>query len=106
MGKRRDRRKKEKRMQIGPEKSLMEDSAKECDFPPERGSILIGDGVVFKEFPKANLGYASTEDLFRELISRMSYPMYMKGVNTACMLSEMLGGLEAYEKEYRTAGSL
>ena len=53
------------------------------------------------------LGLATTEDLFRELISRFKMNMY--GAHTklldferALVLAEMLGGMDANEREYRT----
>jgi hypothetical protein len=57
------------------------------------------------------LGLATTEDLMRELISRFKMVQYdpdtnMLGlhvaVERALVLAEMLGGLSASEREYRT----
>ena len=48
----------------------------------------------------ANLGLATTEELFRELIARFrSYTDYDRAITIA----EMLGGLSANDREYRPA---
>lgn len=49
------------------------------------------------------LGLASTEDLFREIIAR--FTITSRGpfaTERALVLAEMLGGLSANEREYRT----
>lgn len=61
--------------------------------------------------PKANLGEASTEELFRELICRLAIvPIQMsnahlKGTERGLILAEMLGSLDSMEREYRTVDS-
>ena len=61
----------------------------------------------------ANLGLASTEQLFRELICRFEMTQYEQqpgvlsveapaAVRRALVLAEMLGGLDAPTREYRT----
>lgn len=56
---------------------------------------------------KANLGLATTEELFRELICRLK--LNTIGTHTALLdtervliLAELLGGLSAPEREYKT----
>lgn len=62
---------------------------------------------------QAKLGLATTEELFRELICRFKMTQYsntstgiridvVQSVDRALELSEMLGGLAGYEREYRT----
>ena len=57
---------------------------------------------------EALLGLASNEDLFRELICRfklagaMSNVSSLMNVERAVALAEMLGGMDAGEREYRT----
>lgn len=57
---------------------------------------------------EAQLGLATTEEMFRELITRftLAYPhnllSQIKMNSRALQLSEMLGGLSEPEKEYRT----
>jgi hypothetical protein len=53
----------------------------------------------------ANLGLATTEQLFRELIVRLTIvsASQTKAVERGLALAEMLGGLTAPEREYRTA---
>ena len=46
------------------------------------------------------LGLASTEQLLRELITRFTPGII--GVQRAIVLAEMLGGLDAADREYRT----
>lgn len=58
----------------------------------------------------AQLGYATTEDLFRELICRLSIRQPGDVTTYAChqralVLAEMLGSLGAPEREYRTVDS-
>ena len=59
----------------------------------------------------AQLGLASTEQLMRELICRFRMEVYVPGISTATTglsvdralaLAEMLGGMGAPEREYRT----
>lgn len=58
----------------------------------------------------AQLGLASTEELMRELICRFRMDTYVPGsqethhmcVERALVLAEMLGGMSAPEREYRT----
>lgn len=58
---------------------------------------------------EAKLGLATTEELFRELIARFTIGYIFNDVSSlrmfdrALVLSEMMGGLSAPEKEYRTA---
>jgi len=61
--------------------------------------------------PTANLGLASTEELFRELICRFEMTQYDPGVlnpesvaavRRAIQLAEMLGGLDGPTRNYRT----
>ena len=60
---------------------------------------------------KAMLGFATTEELFRELIVRFTIHCapaeitQMLCTERALILAEMLGGLNATEKEYRTVNS-
>jgi hypothetical protein len=50
------------------------------------------------------LGLATTEELFREIIARfMTGARGALGPERAVILAEMLGGLSAVEREYRTA---
>jgi hypothetical protein len=57
------------------------------------------------------LGVASTEDLLRELICRFKMDLFVPGstethsasVERAIVLAEMLGGMDAPTREYRTA---
>lgn len=57
---------------------------------------------------EAQLGLATTEQLMRELIVRFTvhYPhdwsSQLKSIERALALSEMLGGLDAPTREYRT----
>ena len=59
------------------------------------------------------LGLATTEEIMRELICRFemiqfvpgSTETHTAGVHRALVLAEMLGGLDAPTREYRTAGS-
>ncbi len=57
---------------------------------------------------KPNLGLATTEEMFRELICRFSISYKhddvgnSRNINRALVLSEMLGGMNATEKEYST----
>ena len=59
----------------------------------------------------ARLGLATTEELFRELICRFKMDLYVQGstethhasVERAIVLAEMLGGIDAPTREYRTA---
>jgi hypothetical protein len=48
------------------------------------------------------LGLATTEELFREIIVRFTVPPTFQGTNNALVLAEMLGGLGALDREYRT----
>ena len=55
----------------------------------------------------ANLGLATTEELFRELIARAKTNLFgnvgdARAVDRAVALAEMLGGLSASDREYRT----
>lgn len=58
----------------------------------------------------AQLGLASTEDMFRELICRFKMAQYgplinvetAQAVDRALVLAEMLGSLDAPTREYRT----
>lgn len=56
----------------------------------------------------ANLGLATTEELFRELITRFTIHHTHSAMSQTTMiirattLAEMLGGLESFDKEYRT----
>lgn len=53
--------------------------------------------------PQPNLGLASTEMLFRELIARLVTPTpTLRGVQRALVLAEMLGNLDAQDGEYQT----
>jgi hypothetical protein len=50
------------------------------------------------------LGLATTEELFREVIARFTTTwLTSANVQRAVILGEMLGGLGATEREYRTA---
>jgi hypothetical protein len=57
-----------------------------------------------------NLGLATTEEMMRELITRFRMEQYVDSVSTsayaavdrAIALAEMLGGMDAHEREYRT----
>jgi hypothetical protein len=53
-----------------------------------------------------NLGLASTESLFREIISRLRItgdPMLtLRNIDKVLVLAELLGSLEPMEREYRT----
>ena len=59
---------------------------------------------------EARLGMATSEDLMRELITRFKMEMYVDSssvstfgsVERALVLAEMLGGMSAPEREYRT----
>lgn len=56
------------------------------------------------------LGLATTEELFREVIARLTINDYSAvqhqlDVDRALVLAEMLGGLCAVEREYRTVDS-
>jgi hypothetical protein len=52
---------------------------------------------------EANLGLATTEELFREIIARFAMlNRYPGPVERALVLAEMLGGLSATDREYRT----
>jgi hypothetical protein len=52
---------------------------------------------------EANLGLATTEELFREIITRFAMlGRYPGPVERALVLAEMLGGLSATDREYRT----
>lgn len=76
----------------------------------------IGGPVTTTEPPTrpredANLGLATTEDLMRELICRFKMTQYVSGgpsvsvhraIDRALVLAEMLGNLDAPEREYRT----
>jgi hypothetical protein len=53
----------------------------------------------------ANLGLASTEELFREIIVRFTMINSYPATERAVVLAEMLGRLDAETREYRTAGS-
>ena len=48
----------------------------------------------------ANLGLATTEEIFRELIARFQNSAWT--VPDALKLAEMLGGLQAQDRDYRT----
>lgn len=48
------------------------------------------------------LGLATTEELFRELITRLTY-VSSSNIEKALVLAEMLGSLNANDREYRTA---
>jgi hypothetical protein len=50
------------------------------------------------------LGLATTEELFRELIARFTGTpsAYYANVDRVAKLAEMMGGLNAPEREYRT----
>jgi hypothetical protein len=49
------------------------------------------------------LGLATTEELFREIITRFALlGRYPGPVERALVLAEMLGGLSAADREYRT----
>jgi hypothetical protein len=57
----------------------------------------------------ANLGLATTEEMLRELICRFTVAptddiSAFRGVPRGLILAEMLGGLDAQEREYRTVG--
>lgn len=58
--------------------------------------------------PAANMGYATTEELFRELICRLAIVPVghdvtrLKATQRGLILAELLGGLDAEEREYRT----
>jgi hypothetical protein len=62
------------------------------------------------KFGEAHLGLASNEELLRELITRFRMEQYVDSVSVsvyaavdrALLLSEMLGGMGAPEREYRT----
>lgn len=47
------------------------------------------------------LGLATTEEMFREIIARFTTPT-AGSVGRALLLAEMLGGLDANTREYRT----
>lgn len=50
------------------------------------------------------LGLATTEELFREIIARFTTSLYSAGsMQRSLILAEMLGGLSATDREYRTA---
>jgi hypothetical protein len=60
---------------------------------------------------EALLGLATNEDMLRELICRFKMTQYSphgtntavhRAVDRALVLSEMLGGMDAPEREYRT----
>ena len=57
---------------------------------------------------KPNLGCATTEELFEELIARFTVYYPHNAINSILMtgraidLAKMLGGLDAVQKEYRT----
>lgn len=52
------------------------------------------------------LGLATTEELFREIIARFAMlARYPGPVERALVLAEMLGGLSAEDREYRTVDS-
>jgi hypothetical protein len=72
---------------------------------------VLGQLHGIQPHPVANLGLASTEDLFRELICRFVIPASggnvtaLTKINRALHLAEMLGELRATEREYRTVDS-
>lgn len=59
---------------------------------------------------EANLGLATTEELFRELIARFTFDgtrgdiTATLKINCAITLAEMLGALSVFDKEYKTVG--
>lgn len=61
-------------------------------------------------FEGANLGMATTEELFRELIARFTISGSSNNVEArlyiecAVVLAEMLGTLSVFDKEYKTVG--
>ncbi len=73
---------------------------------------LFEMGIVLPMTDSANLGLASTEEMFRELISRFtvhhphSSETQHASTNRALVLAEMLGGLDAITREYRTVDSV
>lgn len=60
---------------------------------------------------KPMLGFATNEDLMRELIARFSIDAISSNlnafgqINRIVILSEMLGGMDATNREYRTVDS-
>jgi len=74
-------------------------------FPTIESSISSGWGVVTPAIPASNfepnLGRATTEELFRELIARCSGNNRVL-FTRAIVLAEMLGTLDAEERDYRT----
>jgi len=82
-------------------------------FPGVESSISSGWGIITAALPdrsepeQANMGLASTEELFRELIARFSFQYTteigeFKNIERVAKLSEMLGELSYMQKEYRT----
>ena len=68
-------------------------------------------GELSRTVPITNeplLGLATTEQMFRELISRFKMEMFeldaLAAVERALVLAEMLGNMTAEEREYRTVG--
>lgn len=75
------------------------------DKPLEEVGKALNDFADIFEGP--NLGLATTEQLFREIIARFTIPHFRDEtsalkVNCALVLSEMLGSLSVFDKEYRT----
>jgi hypothetical protein len=48
------------------------------------------------------LGLATTEELMRELMARFTITLGYGHTHRALVIAEMLGGLDAADKEYRT----
>lgn len=80
-------------------------------FPGVESSISSGWGMITaalpdrSESPQANLGCATTEELIRELIARFITHENSYLANRAVILAELLGGLNATDREYRTIDS-
>lgn len=74
-------------------------------FPGLPYSISSGWGSVTPAIPthnfEPNLGCATTEELFRELIARCGSQNVL-AFTRAIVLAEMLGSLDAQERDYRT----
>ena len=71
---------------------------------------LVDHYLIHPPGETPNLGLATTEELFRELIARnrvnvIGEPAAVLSIERALQLAEMLGGLNATEREYRTVDS-
>lgn len=68
---------------------------------PQTPVVNLTNDFIVSGPADANLGCATTEELFRELIARCS-GNNICSFTRSLVLAEMLGGLDAQERDYRT----